>query len=380
MRKTLFAGTALLILTAAPAAAQPIDFSGSVDGHLGYAVNPRLARNRNDDGSGSASIGIDTALSQSTAVSETRLSANYQREQYFTNLGSTQSISAELSHSQSLSEALKINLSTSYSNSNNVLLGNSLSDTTGLTDFSLGGKTWSIGANGSLSWRMTGKDSLDLSALYIHQRSVSDVFRRSYDNYSGNFNYLHALNARTKIGLRTNATIYRSALSNSTSIGPALALSQILSPIWVLNADVGVNFQHIQGQSGASGSNGSSLGFHGSLCGTYPRSSLCFTAAQENSASAFGGLRRQLSGSVDFKYQLSPHSNISLQASATRSKANQFDAIDDSNILRGQISYERMLSMRLSVGAEGRGAYLKSQGFGTARSVAGSVFARMKFG
>ncbi len=39
------------------------------------------------------------------------LSGSYRREQYFTSLGHTQSISADLSHSQSLSEAAKVNFS-----------------------------------------------------------------------------------------------------------------------------------------------------------------------------------------------------------------------------------------------------------------------------
>ncbi len=382
MRQKQFAGTALLILTAAPAAAgQPIDFSGSVSGHLGYAVNPRLAQNRDDDGSGSASVAINSALSQSTAVSETRLSANYQREQYFTKLGHTQSIYTTLSHRQSLSEAIRIDVSTTYSNSNNVLLTDNLSDTSDLDDFSFSRKVWSLRGKGSLSWRMTGNDSLAIDTLYAHQHSVRANSPRSYDEYSGNLNYLHELNARTRVGIRTNLTVYRSSLADSTSIGPALSVSQILSPIWVFNGDVGVNIQHRDAQPIANlpSSNNTSLGFHGSLCGTYPRSSLCFTAAQQNSPTAFGGLRRQLYATVDFGYQLSPHGRISLQASATRGKANGINVINDSKILRGQISYERTLGRRLSVGAEGRGAYRKSDNFGTARSIVGSVFAKVRF-
>jgi hypothetical protein len=386
MSRARIAGAGLLLAVAAPAGAQPLDFSATVDAHLGYAVNPQLVTGE-DSGSGYGGITISPVLSKTTSVSQTTLGGTYSREQYFTNYGHTESESVNLNHIQTFSEYLRGGVNVSYSRSNNLLL-NGNDDVLQAQNFSTGGTTSIFNGGANLSWQATGKDSFTVDGDYIHQKTRNFGYDSNFDEYVADFGYLRALNARTKIGVRTNVTFYRSPLQDlgggpeggdSRTIGPALALQQILSPIWNLDADVGIIFQH-SGAPFPSDSKG--VGFHARLCGTYPRSSICFTGSRQSSGSAFGGLRQQLSFSVTYSYRVTELSTFSLNG--TYSKNSQGNAVSsafaDSDIFRGSIDYNRKLTNRLSVGVEGRGGYLKRQSFGTAHSLAGSAYLRVKIG
>lgn len=380
--------TAALVLMAAPAGAQPLDFSATVDAHLGYAVNPQLVTGENS-GSGYGGVTISPMLSKMTSVSQTTLGGTYSREQYFSNYGHTDSESVSFDHNQTFSEYLRGGVNASYSRSNNLLLSDS-SDLAQLGNFSTGGTTTTISGGANLSWQATGKDSFTADADYIHQKTENFGFDSSFDEYVADFGYLRALSARTKIGLRTNITFFHSPIENfgggpeggnSRTIGPALAIQQILSPIWKLDADVGIIFQHADTPVT---SNSKGLGFHARLCGTYPRSNICFTAARQSSGSAFGGLREQLTFSVVYSYRISELSTFSLNGTYsknTNGSGNTFNsAYADSDIFRGSIDYNRKLNDKLSIGVEGRGGYIKRGSFGSAHSLAGSAYLRVKIG
>lgn len=377
MSKARVAG-ALFLLAATPAAAQPVLLGGTVEGHVGVAVNPRLTTNRND-ATGYGGVRLSPTLTQSTALSQTSLAVIYQREQYLRIYGHTQSVSATLTRSQTLSEYVKASVSAGYSRSNSLLL-NSAVDPTFLDDFSNGRNTESIRGNGSVSWQISSRDSLDVGAFYQHQQTKSTTRDREFDQYGGNFSYLHTLSARTRVGLRMNASRYVNPdplLPDSQSIAPALALQQVLSPVWKLDADVGISLQRVKEPYNT---NTRGVSFHGSLCGTYPRSTICFTASRQLSASAFGGLRQQFMGSVDYNYKITELSSISLQATYLQSSSNRFNQGANSDVFRGDIEYNRSLNRRLSMGLQGRGAYRKSAIRGSAHSLSGSAFLRMKIG
>lgn len=361
-------------LMAFPANAAPIDFSSDIEGHVGYALDPRLQTDRNAS-AGFGRIRIAPLLTQATSLSQTTLSADYQREQYTNSYGDTQSISAVLAHTQALTEHLHTTVSASYFNSDNVLLGNTV-DPALLDGLSDSNKAWNAQANGSLTWQLSRRDSITAGGIYAHGESRSSILDRSYDEYGGNFTYLRALNARTSIGIRMNATRYNTTTVDTTSLSPALVLQQALSPIWKLNADVGVIIQ----RNGAPFDKTSTgLGFHGSLCGTYPRTTVCVTVARDNSASAFSGARRQLSASATYTRKLTELSTLSLDATFLRDDASVVSFVRNSKILRADADYNRRLSERLSAGLQARGGY-RSSDFSSARSLAGSVYVRWKIG
>ncbi|WP_404711689.1 hypothetical protein [Sphingomonas sp. MMS24-J13] len=377
-----------LLFAAAPVGAQPLDFSATVDAHLGYAVNPQLVTGE-DAGSGYGGITVSPLLSKATSVSQTTLGGTYSREQYFSNYGHTESESVTFNHNQTFSEYLRGGVNAGYTRSNNLLL-NGNEDLVQLGNFATGGTTSILSAGANLSWQATGKDSFTADGNYIHQKTDNFGFSNTFDEYVADVGYMRALNARTKIGVRTNVTFYHSPIQNfgggpeggnNRTIGPALAWQQIISPIWNLDADVGIIFQH-SGTPFPSDSKG--LGFHARLCGTYPRSTICFSGARQSSGSAFGGLRQQLTFSVTYTYRLTELSSFSLNGIYSKNSNGNGNGINnafaDSDVFRGSIDYNRKLTDRLSVGVEGRGGYLKRRSFGSARSLAGSAYLRVKIG
>lgn len=385
MSRARIAG-AVLLLAVTPAGAQPLDFSATVDAHLGYAVNPQLVTGQ-DSGSGYGGITISPVLTKNTSVSQTTLAGSYSREQYFTNYGHTESESVSLNHNQAFSEYLRGGVNASYSRSNNLLLNGNINDIS-LGNFSTGGTTSTISAGANLAWQATGKDSFTLDGDYIHQKTENFGYDTNFDEYVVDFGYMRALNARTKIGLRSNVTFYHSPSigsvgglegSDSRTIGPALAIQQVISPIWNLDADVGILLQHTITPSSSSSTG---LGFHARLCGTYPRSTICFIAARQSSGSAFGGLRRQLTFAVNYTHRLTELSSFTLDGTYSKNSDGNLDnsAFSDSDIFRGSIDYNRKLTNRLSVGIEGRGGYIKRGLSGSAHSLAGSAYLRVKIG
>jgi hypothetical protein len=353
-----------------------LDLSAIAEGHLGYAMNPKL-QSGEDGGAGYVGIRISPLLTRTTSISTTTLAGTYRREQYFNTFGNTESISGSFAHNQSLSEHLKVGVSANYLRSNNVLLNGS-EDPVQIEDFSVGRRSTSISGGASLSWQMSANDSFTADGMYIHQTSQNGGLSRRFDEYLGNFGYLHALNARTQIGFRNNVTFYQTpGQASSRSIGPAIAITQAFNSVWKLDADVGIIFQHL---GAPINSDNKGLGFHAMLCGTYPRSSLCFLASRQSSGSAFGGLRRQFSASVQYSYKLTERSSLSAMATYANNKNSTVETISDSDIFRGNVDYNRQLSERLSAGVEARGGYRKSKLQGSARSVAGSAYLRVKIG
>ena len=380
MRRVSYLVTTLW-LAAVPASAKPIDFSAVIEGHAGYAINPRLDNDRSQ-GAGSGSIRFAPLLTQETSLSRTTLGADIERAQYTNSYGHSQTVSATLDHSRSLSEHLRVDLNASYLRSNNLLLGNNF-DSSLLGDIANSQRVWHAQAGGSVTWQMSARDELSGGVTYAHDVANSYALERSYDEYGANFTYLRTLSARTKVGVRMNASRYNTDVTgNSTSLSPAIVVQQVLSPIWKLDADVGVIIQ----RSGTPSSTTNGLGFHASLCGTYPRSTLCLTAGRDTSATAFSGVRRQLSVSASYTYRLTERSTVSAQASYLHDQAGDtaltqaFPLLaQSSTAVRGDIEYNRELTKRLSAGVEARGGYRKNLN-GSGRSVSASGYVRFKIG
>jgi hypothetical protein len=378
-----------LLLTAlglaAPASAKPLDFSAILEGHAGYAINPRLDPDRTE-GAGVGGLRFQPTLKQETSVSETTLGGDFEREEYTNSYGHTQSISATLDHSQSFSEHLHGDLNASYLRSNNILLGETI-DPALLGDIANNEHVWHAQAAGTITWQMSGRDQISGGGLYAHEVADSFGFSRSYNQYGADFTYLHTLSARTKVGVRMNVSRFVTQLTgNSTSLSPAFVVQHAFSSIWKLDADVGVIIQ----RTGAPvRSTTTGVGFHANLCGTYPRSSLCVTVGRDTSATAFNGVRRQITASAQYSYRLSERSTLSAQVSYLHDGSGQPAVLSgpaaafgfglSSDVLRADIDYNRQLSERLSIGVDGRAGYRKTDP-GSGHSISGTGYVRYRIG
>ena len=364
---------------AAPAiAAQPFIFSGYLEGRLGYGTNPFLTSGQSS-AAGFGGFTFSPSLSRSTAVSTTTLAGSYDREQYFNRYGHTETYAANVSHRQQLSEHATVSGSVRYLLSDNPLVTPS-SDAIVLVDpLSSGTRTRTLSGDANLDWTPTGRDNFNFGVNAQHSTYSNGLFSGSdYDQYGGNIGYLRTLSARTKLGVRVYYSRYTSEnFSSGSSLAPSLAIDQVLSPIWKANGDIGLVIQRTDGPFSRTTTG---LGFHANLCGTYPRSSICFAAARSTSGSGVGGFSRTTSASVTASHRLSERGTLTAFASYEETGANRSVLFTNARIYQGRLDYSHQLTQRLSGGVTGRYQRSDYGGFGSANAVAGTVNLRWQIG
>jgi len=383
---SLLGGAALLGAVAgmAPATAEPIIFSGAVEGRLGYGTNP-LLRDFSNAGSGFGQFSFQPTLTRTTARGTTTLQGNYTREQYFRRYDHSESITGSLGQTQQFSERVSGNARIGYTRTDNPLLGAAF-DPDLIDVLAIGQRTTRIFGDAGLQVQPTARDGFSIGANASHTTygKGGTLIPRDYDQYGGNVAYNHTLSARTKVGLQVSATQLRSKYYPDTrSIQPAVTLSQVLSPIWTFNGSVGVIFQDVPGPFGGSTT---SLGFQGALCGTYPRTTVCVSGGRQSSASGIGGLRNTLQASLDVDHKLTERSKLSAALSYTDSSSIRESIAGDPRIgssqrvllVRGDYSHD--VSQRVSVGFGARGQLRSTPGYGSRHGIAGTINIRAKIG
>jgi len=370
----------------APAGAEPIIFSGAIEGRLGYGSNP-LLRNNSSTASGFGQFSFQPVLSYLTETGKTSLVGNFTREQYFRHYDHSQSITGSLTHDQRFSERLSGMAGVGYTRTDNPLLGAAFdSDVTDL--LAVGQTTTRIYGDASLQFQPTARDSFSVGGNVSHTTyggGRTTLIPRDYDQYGGNVGYSHALNARTKLGLQVSATQMRSKYYPDTrSIQPAVTISQVLNPIWTFNGSVGVIFQDVPGPFGHQSA---SLGFNGALCGTYPRTTVCVSGGRQSVSSGIGGLRNTIQASLTLNHKLTERSSISAAASYTDAHSVSTALVgDDPRIARSQrvflirADYSRDITQRISAGFGARGQFRNISRYGSTHGIAGTINIRAKIG
>ena len=379
-----------LVLAAAiplsPAAAADLLFGGTAQVRLGYADNPFLDPNA-PGGSAQVAGTLAPRLTRTTSLGQTVLSATYDRNQYLSHYSYSDSIAADLRQSERFNERLSGAFHAGYLNSKNPFIGSSLAQpvdpTTGaatpIDELTTGQRTQSYTADTNFSWIPTARDSMTIAGNYT--RSTYDSSGRTlasnYSNYGGNASYMRTLGPRSKVGLQVVVNHSDSdAYGSSTSYQPNLVLQWAFTQFWAFNGSVGAIFQNATGQKASH-----SLGFNGSLCGTYPRDTICFTASRQTAASGIGGLRTDLRFGTNFTYRLTEHSSITGTASYSNSKSKGGTVADqDQKFTQAGVDYSRVVSQRVSVGFGGRYQQRSSQLQGKAHALSGTINLTASFG
>jgi len=333
--------------------------------------------------------------SGTTSLGQTILSAGYDRAEYLSHYGKSDSISADLRQTQQLSERLKGSAHVGYLNSLNPFIGNlNQPDPTVPTQpgidplldgLTVGQRTRSFNADADLDWTPSAIESVSVGGNYSRstygRRNVGSglPLASDYSSYGGNVSYMRAFGARTKLGLQFVANHTDSGLyGTSTSYQPNLIVQRTLSQYWSFNGSIGGIFQNA---GGLINSTSHSLGFNAALCGTYPRISTCFTASRSTSSSGVGGLRSDLRFGTTFGYRINQRSRISANASYSDSKTGT-GLIANVSQKFGQtgVDYTRDLNQRISIGFGGRYQWRSLALTGTAHAFSGTVNLSAQFG
>ena len=347
-------------MAAVPAVAEPFVFSGVISGGVGYATNPFLRSGNGDGGdAGSALVSVSVAprLTRTTPRGRTVVSGVYSREEYLRRYGASENAQANLGHTEQLSERLSVNGNVGYSTSTNPLIGANLDrdlpDDVNVSDpLNIGRRSKRLSGNAGLQWQPSDLDSFNVGVNASHSSYKGSTLARDFDQYGGQLGYSRAVDARTRVGVQLAATqVENTIYPNTSSLQPAVTLQRQLSTIWAFNGNLGVILQHVDG-----GGNSTSLGFGASLCGTYPRTSVCATANRSSSASGLGGLRTSLEFGATLRHELTERSRISAYASYQDSKAQQLlnFGVNKARVLQTRVDYGRDLSERITVGVGGR--------------------------
>lgn len=359
---------ALFLQQKAPARADTVELSATVDARIGYGTNPFL---QTGQGAGSVLVGgtIAPLLTLRGPVAVTELSGSYNRDQYLRRYGDADDFNVELRRTQQLSAKLSVNARIGYFSSISGLLSpyyNSVVVDPGAVDqLAVGQRQRRAYAGAGLNWQPTARDSYYLTGNVEHD-SYSG-FGSSYDYYAMAGGYSRQVDARTKVGVQLGVGKYDSSgsssgqtgASSSESASPSVTLERILSARWTFKGSVGAIVERERERLTHRSRVTVSPGFSASFCATYPRLSLCLTGDRETASSGLGGLRRQTQFGVSGTYTLTARSRILFAGSYGISKTsndlaiNNVGSVGSLRYATARLAYQRDLTRRVSAGVSG---------------------------
>ena len=370
---------------AAPAAAQQVKFSATVQGELGYRTNPFLKPGLND-GSVYGSGSIAPQLTYETERSTTTLLGDYLRDEYFKRFGHTDSLLASLQRVDRIQANLTTTVSGSYRTSNRIRVDFS---EVGNEPLNIGRRTYQSEGSALVQWQATAQDQFSAGAQIRHlsygdSASVEGVVASSYTQYSGNVGYTRVLDARTTIGVQGSVSeTHSQRYPNSRAFLPSVTFKRQLSAIWTVDGNVGVVLQHIYGPFSSSHT---SFSYGLNLCGAYPRTQFCVSGQRETSPSGYGALRTHTGVSASLTEKLTEQSRIGVSASYYKSNSSrgltgpQLGVPSNAKAMVAHAQYDRDLSERISAGF-GR-SYQRRSGstLGAAHTIGANVHVTAKLG
>ncbi|MDO6416801.1 hypothetical protein Q4F19_20630 [Sphingomonas sp. BIUV-7] len=332
--------------------AQSITAGGSIDGRIGYGSNPYLQLN-SPGGTGIGGGTLTGWLQSRSETSQTRLTGIADLSQNFRYYGLAENYQATLDHRQTISNRLSASGRLRYQDSINArnFDNSGLAGESGtIVDLlSIGQRTRTYGADGTLQWTPTSRDSFYIGPQYSHTTYPSTAIS-DFEQYGLSAGYLRQVNARMKLGVDTSLQRVKSdAFASSTSYNAALRLVYDFNEIWQFDGNVGIIFQ----KSGIGGTT-STPGFSAQLCGKYPRYRVCVQGSRQSAASGFGGLRTDNRIGANVTYDLSARSSVNFAAVYDVSESRGLSIIPKQKYWELSGGYSRTLTDRLSAGFSGR--------------------------
>ena len=356
--RVLLASAILALPQFAPADADTLSWSATVEGRAGYATNPFLDFNRNA-GSGVLGLTIAPSLTLRNSKAQTDLNGSFNYDKYTTNYGHDYDFTIDLRRRQQLSPEVSINGEVGYFSLISALTSpyyNALIIDPGAVDqLAIGLRSRRVFGSAGITWTPSTRDQFSLSGNAEHD-SFSR-FGESYDYYGATGSYLRQIDGRTHLGVSLGLGHYNSSVAgSSTSVSPNLVVQRVLSARWNLNASVGaiVEDEHFRSGSHTSVTPGFNIG----LCGKYTRWDVCFSGSRQTASSGLGGLRRQTQLGANGSYRLNEHSRVLGEASYGFSKQDdrlqqEFFATGTLRYASARLAYQRDLGRRFSVGGSG---------------------------
>jgi len=390
-----------------PVRAAGLEWGATVQGRVGYGSNPFLDQ-RGNAGTGLVGATVAPVLRWREPTAVTELSGSYNRNQYFSRYGNADDYTIDLRRNQQVSAKLSVNAHVGYfsSISGGLLspyydagpavtgpvgvdagtIGGSLNTGAGglgavggalgsgsvpsgfasgpviinpgtVDRLAVGARQRRLSGDAGFNWQPTARDNIHASVLA--ERDTFTRFGGDYDYLSANAGYLRTLDARTSVGFDvTVGRVYSRAFPDSSSVQPSVTVQRRVGARWTLNAGVGAIIASQRGDGEIRRRTTVTPGFNASLCGEYPRASVCLSASRTAAPSGIGGLRRQTQFGVNGTFRLTERSR--LIGAATYGISDSGNAVLINGVRYGnqrfalaRLDYQRDLSRRISAGVGG---------------------------
>ena len=365
-------------------------------GNLGYSTNPML-RTADSEGSLYGRASARGVHMWNGELSSTSLSAFVEGTTYFNDYGIKSIFSVSGDHQREVSERIRVFGSAGVSGDLAGQLSNRFLYVPPLPEvpvegapppvtvddpdiFSFSGRQYRIYAQGGAAIRMSARGSLSLSGG-AQRIFYTDEFFDDYTTVFGNGAYNHSLSDRTTVGFNVGIrrTDYDNSSDSSTIINPGISVHTRLSEYWDVSGGVGVSFSNVE--RNGSNSNSASLSFNGSLCNTTENDRFCGRVSRYSNSTSRSALVTTTSLGVDWFRKLDAAQTIQLSASVVRYVADEeLDENFRTNHFRLAGSYSRVISGRLSTGADVGVRALRRDGPDPDTDISGSLFVRYRLG
>lgn len=410
-RQCLAATASAVVLCSSPALAQQTDEpEGSTTAEqrarvsfidltagLGYATNPFL-RFGNSTGSGFGRLGARGLHSWMTERTRTSLTGYVEGSTYLHdyNLKSIFSVSGDTQHraSETVTVFASAGLSGDLSGqlSNRFLYvppGPVVPDVTvppppvTVQDpdlFSFAGRQYRAFGQGGASFGLDERSSVTVSGGASRVWFTADLLN-DYTTMFANGAYSRTLSQRTTVGFNVavNRTQYDDSGDHSTIVTPTVNIRTQLSEFWDVRASVGASFSSFERAGESNHSTG--LSIDSSVCHNTETERLCGRATRNSTSLSRGALVTTTTVGVDWFKELDDKQTVQLSASASRfSSDDELVSNFKSTHWRAAANYSRVISTRLSGGADLGIRRLSTEGPDPDTDLSGSIFLRYRLG
>ena len=247
-----------------------------------------------------------------------------------------------------------------------------------------GGRELRGDGNLGLAWQASERSQL-MAGVGVSRAVFSQSGLRDHTIENASIGYQRSVSQRTDAGFHmvVSRTEYDDSNDSTLIVGPAVTLRSHLSQDWTIAGSVGASFSKVR-RVGRD-SNSISPSFSASLCHEDSAARLCATAAHHTQSSAVAELITATTAGLEWTRMLDAKQTIELSAEYMHYDHPQAQITPiQSDQYRAAVTYSRLLSNRLSMGAEasardgGRGAVVGQATRGSDVSV--SLFLRYRWG
>lgn len=380
-------------LTGQAAAAQELKSTyADVTANIGYSSDPFL---ETSGGSGSPFVTLSARLTHRwfSERTSTEITGYWEGSEYFHyRLRNLLSLHAQTKHS--INERLDLSasggLTADYSGelANRFLslpqpgepvgppvIGGPPADT-----YLYGGHQYRADGNVGLSWHSSERSQI-FAVLGASRVKLSQAGLRDHTIESLSAGYLRSISQETDVAAHLTATATQFDGSDDAAIiiNPAATIRSHLSQEWTIAGSAGLSFSRVR-HSGVD-LHSTEPSFSASLCHDSLSEHLCVSAAHYTHSSAVAELITATTAGIDWVKKLDARQTVQLSAGYMHFNhpLGQITSFRSSQY-RGAASYSRLLSDRLSVGAEATARGYAGGGPGHGTDVSGSLFLRYRWG